>query len=160
MSAVTLIDAGVECPGPLGGRWHYQIEIDGRTWRKGDVFYVLDRRGVPRPFKFMYHYTGNDTTVCYSQQRFRRADERWSTPPGFITMMPVDVAVSMSGTEMRIRQLAGDLLDVGREAAGLVLLEALDGDPDDLVEAERVARAALAAAEADDDDVAAWEAAS
>lgn len=100
---------------------------------RGDLFYVLDRRGVPRPFTFQYHYTGNGQTVCYSRQHFDRR------PAGFVTMTPVRRAVDMSEAEMEFRQLAADLMDIGRdhEAAKLLGTFEATGDPTELEAAKR-----------------------
>lgn len=148
-----LLDQGRECPGPLGGRWHDRVAIDGKEWKRGDAFHVLDRHGAPRPVKFMYHYTGNGSTVCYSVQRFRLPSGGGFVPNGFVDMVPAELAVKMSATELRVRQLIGDLRDVGLEAAADVLAEAMEsGDADDIHDAERVARNALAAHDDSMDD--------
>jgi hypothetical protein len=149
-----LLDEGRPCPGPLGGRWHYSIELDGKVWNRGDQFFVIDHRRVPRPMVFMYHYTGNGETICYSQQRFRRPDERVSVPVGCVVIDPSVTAVSMDRTEIAVRQTAADLEDAGliAEAASLLDVFENDGMADEVAEALAEAKAALAALDDEDDE--------
>lgn len=149
--SVAVLDEGRPCPGPTGGRWHDLIEVDGRTWAKGEAFFVLDRHGVPRPMKFAYHYTGTGSTVCYSDQRFKLPDQKTSVPCGFVDMIPTEGAVGMSRTELRVRQFAGDLIDIGLLADAEALIASLQGDADDIEVAEQIALA-LIEAHADDED--------
>lgn len=145
MTTITPLDEGRVCPGPQGGRWHDRIEVDGYAWSRGDEFYVFDHHGAPRPVAFMYHYTGNGTTVCYSKQRHRRPNERVSVPVGFVEMMPNRRAMSMSRIEMAVRQTIADLIDIGLKADADALLQAFEDALDDaeITEALDVAKVAL-----------------
>lgn len=120
------------------------------TLTKGDVFYVLDRHGVPRPIVYMHHHNGRD--VFFSKQRFRTPTGGPSVPAGFIDEGRISACVradasSMSGDELRVRQLAADCRDSGLNDVADELLEALDGDADDVEAAEEFARSALDALE-------------
>lgn len=147
MTTVAAVDEGTPV---VGGRCHNVVKIDDRIWTRGDLFHVLDRRGVPRPVKFMYHNTANNSTTCYSLQRFRMPGRETTVPAGFIVMVPSQAAISMTPTEIRVRQLYGDLLDAGLDAEAETLIGVFDegGGAEELHEAERVARAALGAREA------------
>lgn len=133
---IELLDEGTECP--TGGRWHHQIAISGEEWKRGDIFYVRDRHGVPRPLVFQYVLNGRIT--CYSRQRFRLPGERVSQPCGFTDRyVPMRAALDLSEEELEFQQLAADLLDIGEDEEAERLLEtyATTGAPDELERAKR-----------------------
>ena len=137
---IELLDEGIECP--TGGRWHYQVSIEGDEWRRGDVYYVRDRHGVPRPIVFSHVLNGD--IVCYSKQRFRLPDERLSVPAGYVNAdrlggPPRRAALTMSEDELEFQQIAADLLDEGEddEAARLLDVYATTGDPSELEAAKQ-----------------------
>lgn len=144
---VEMLDEGVECRGPHGGRWHFQIAINDDEWRKGDIYYVLDRHGVPRPLEFRYAYTGNGSVTCYARQRFRPKVGGSTVAVGYVEvgrrkppLMPERTAMTMSPIELRVRQLMSDLIEAGHESAAHELLEAFElGDTLELEHAEIVA---------------------
>lgn len=139
------LDEGDPCPGPLGGRWHHIIEVDGRVWRKGDRFFILDRHKVPRPFTFVYHYTGDGSTVCYSRQRFR------GMPNGLVTMVPYETDVTMNPQQLEAMQLSSDLEDLGLIGDALQLRDTLDAPPDEVKAAIQHAREVIDQHEEEED---------
>ena len=135
---IELLDEGVECLGPAGGRWHYQVSIDGEEWKRGDVFYVRDRHGVPRLISFQYVLNGR--IVCYSRQRFRRPTGGPSQHCGYTDrFVPSRSAMTLSEDELEVQQLAADLLDVGEDVEAERLLDvfATTGDSDEIDKAKR-----------------------
>jgi hypothetical protein len=114
-----------------GVTMHEQAVIDGVEWSRGDLFYVHDRHGVPRPWTFQY--VGPTGIVCYSRQHYK------GTAAGFHNRTPTHTAVSMDPLELEFRQLAADLVDIGKdtEAARLLGVLAETGDPDEIDRARR-----------------------
>jgi hypothetical protein len=128
----------VALPVEIGSATFYQrATIDGVEWNKGDVFYVRDHYGVPRPVVF--EYVCNGRVTCYSRQRYRRPGGA-TQPCGYTSsIMPSRTAVEMDPTELEFRQLAADLTDIGEddEAARLLEVFAESGDAAELEQAKR-----------------------
>lgn len=130
-------------PITIGTATHYEVAvINDRTWKRGDVFYVRDIHGVPRPISFQYIING--TIVCYSKQRYR-VPGGWQ-PVGFTDRFtPAHSAVDMDPTELEFQQLAADLIDIGRDDEASQLLDVLaeTGDTDELDAARKRAQQLL-----------------
>ncbi len=139
------------CPVEAGRAIFYeQVTVDGVTWRRGDLFYIRDRYGVPRPITFQYVLAGSNEITCWSKQRFRRVDKR-TQPCGYTTRIPLTkTSLDIDPVELEFRQIAADLADLGHEAAAERLLGVLaeTNDADELDAAKT--RAVRLRDEADD----------
>ena len=113
-------------------------EIDGTEYKRGDSWYVADKRGVPHVVKFMYDT--DTTTVVYAKTKIN-VGQRWmphigvwssaSLSPGFHDMTDhlrpggIDVS-SMSPQEIEARQMHGELCDLGLLSDADELMEVIE----------------------------------
>jgi hypothetical protein len=140
---VTPIDDGVPCP--MGGAWHYVVDIDGERWSRGDAFYLRDHRGAPRKHTFQYLLAATDTraesVVGYNCQYYR------GHSAGFVELLsgpPSRVSLGMTDDEIEAQTIVADLLDAGLDHDAEKLLELIDvADADEIRAALDAARKRL-----------------
>jgi len=141
---------------------HLAVAIDGKEVKRGDEWFIRDRRGIAQTVRFDYHSATTGDTVVRLPARIsmgRRTLEQVGVettaafPPGQNTLVvclapaaAVDVS-KMSSTQIKAMQLVGELLDLAEmgapaywpAAVRLLGVEPLDLGDDDRVTASEYA---------------------